>query len=247
MAAALAVAQTAAPPATPPANPGPQAAAAPEPALAAPEPAPRAQPPPTEVPKGLPPVSGSRRSALEKQKASVSLQRQAIRRQAETAGNWMRPFEGAKYVDTACEPIGDTIVAPLIAGASQAQNLKPEVLRAVIDEESGFHPCAVSSRGAEGLMQLMPDTAEQLGVRDPFDPRQNIEGGAKFLKELLDRYGGDLAKALAAYNAGPALVDEAGGVPDLLETQNYVQSILEKLGAGRSGRPVETRLKPPEN
>lgn len=96
-------------------------------------------------------------------------------------------------------------------------------------------------------MQLMPDTAEQLGVRDPFDPRQNIEGGAKFLKELLDRYGGDLAKALAAYNAGPALVDEAGGVPDLLETQNYVQSILEKLGAGRSGRPVETRLKPPEN
>ena len=79
-------------------------------------------------------------------------------------------------------------------------------------------------------MQLMPDTLSLFGVKDPFDSKQNIDAGAKYLKQMIDRYKGDLAKALGAYNAGPATVDEAKGVPDIPETRNYVNAILESLG-----------------
>lgn len=169
------------------------------------------------------------RQSLERQKASVAAQRQSIRRQAELAGDWMLPFDGARYVDTPCEPIADAVVSPIIESASKAQKVEPKLLRAVIDQESGFHPCAMSSTGAKGLMQLMPETANQFSVRDVFNPRENIEAGATFLKQLLDRYNGDLPQALAAYNAGPRRVDESGGIPDIPETRNYVESILGKL------------------
>src|SRR5205085_361018 len=97
-------------------------------------------------------------------------------------------------------------------------------------QESGSRPCAVSAKGAQGLMQLMPATSQQFGVADPFDARQNIQAGAKFLKQLLTRYGGDVTKALAAYNAGPGRVDQAGGaVPGIPETIHYVSSILSSL------------------
>jgi len=79
-------------------------------------------------------------------------------------------------------------------------------------------------------MQLMPQTIQDLGVEDPFDPRENVEAGAKFLKQLLDKYKGDLAQALGAYNAGPAAIDEAGGIPEMTETRDYVDAILKKLG-----------------
>jgi soluble lytic murein transglycosylase-like protein len=101
----------------------------------------------------------------------------------------------------------------------------------VIGQESAFHPCAVSSKGAQGLMQLMPEVASRLGVKDVFDPKQNVAAGAQYLKELLDKYKGDLSKALAAYNAGPTAVDQANGIPDIPETRQYVESILGQLNA----------------
>jgi soluble lytic murein transglycosylase-like protein len=120
----------------------------------------------------------------------------------------------------------------------------------MIGQESAFRPCAVSAKGAEGLMQLMPETAAELGVADPFDPRQNLDGGARFLKQLLDKYKGDLPQALGAYNAGPKTVDESGGVPDLQETREYVDAILAKAGlkpAEQPAKPADAPAKPAES
>ena len=100
------------------------------------------------------------------------------------------------------------------------------LVRAVIRMESGGQTSAVSPKGAMGLMQLMPGTARMLGVEDPFDPVQNLEGGIKYLSQLSDKYQGDLVKTLAAYNAGPGRVDSYGGVPPFAETQNYVKNVL---------------------
>lgn len=100
------------------------------------------------------------------------------------------------------------------------------LVRAVIRMESGGKADAVSHKGAMGLMQLMPGTAKMLGVDDPFDPVQNLEGGIKYLSQLSDKYEGDLTKTLAAYNAGPGRVDAYGGIPPFAETQKYVRSIL---------------------
>lgn len=113
--------------------------------------------------------------------------------------------------------------------ASRETGLSVRLLEAVAEAESGLNPRAVSPAGALGLMQLMPETARALGVRDPFDLRENVLGGARYLRGLLDRYGGDLVKALAAYNAGPGAVDRYGGVPPYRETQEYVKKILGKL------------------
>jgi soluble lytic murein transglycosylase-like protein len=129
-----------------------------------------------------------------------------------------------------CLPIAEEEASNLIDAAASKQALSPALLWSVIKHESAFRPCAVSMTGAQGLMQLMPATAEQLGVTDPFDPRQNIQGGAAFLRQLLNRYGGDLKLALGAYNAGIGRVEASGGIPNLAETQNYVSGILEDLG-----------------
>jgi soluble lytic murein transglycosylase-like protein len=103
------------------------------------------------------------------------------------------------------------------------------LIRAVIKQESGGRSCAVSAKGAKGVMQLMPDTAAELGVADAFDPKQNIDGGVKLLKSLLTKYGGDVSLALAAYNAGSAAVDKDHAIPKIPETVNYVSDILEEL------------------
>jgi soluble lytic murein transglycosylase-like protein len=116
--------------------------------------------------------------------------------------------------------------AATIANAAKRHELDPALLSAVVGQESGFHPRAVSGAGAMGLMQLMPETARALGVRDPFDPAQNVDGGAKYLRGLIDRFHGRLDFALAAYNAGPGTVDKFGGVPPYPETQAYVKNIL---------------------
>ena len=117
-----------------------------------------------------------------------------------------------------------------IADAAQAYALKPELLEAVAWAESRFRADALSPKGARGVMQLMPETARDLGV-DAADLRQNVRGGAAYLSAMLGRFGGDLAKGLAAYNAGPGAVERFGGVPPFAETRAYVASIMGRLNA----------------
>jgi soluble lytic murein transglycosylase-like protein len=183
-------------------------------------------------------------AAIEKQKKSVS-------RQVEQAKPQANPPEPQSWFTHAwpVEPLADTTqalpVAPieepqcaqmraeqlqsLLQQASREHSVKEDLLRAVMEKESGYRPCAVSPKGALGLMQLMPATAEELGVRDPFDPKENLNAGARHLRRLLDHYKGDVALALGAYNAGAARVDSAKGVPAIPETKNYVTEILSKL------------------
>jgi soluble lytic murein transglycosylase-like protein len=137
----------------------------------------------------------------------------------------------SQIADVDCDAVPETSVAPFLLEAAQREGLEPRLLTAVIQQESAFRPCAVSDKGAQGLMQLMPDTSARLTVKDPFDAKQSIDGGAKYLKELMTRYSGNLALALGAYNAGPDKVDQAGGiVPNIPETTSYVNGILTKLG-----------------
>lgn len=114
---------------------------------------------------------------------------------------------------------------PLVGSIAQRYGLDTEFILRIIEAESGGNPNAVSPRGAIGLMQLMPDTARALGVQNPYDPVQNIEGGVRYLRHLLDRFG-DRRLALAAYNAGPGNVQRYGGVPPFPETIRYLQKIL---------------------
>jgi hypothetical protein len=114
----------------------------------------------------------------------------------------------------------------MVAGAGERHQIDPDFINSVIRAESGFHSNAVSKKGAQGLMQLMPGTASQLGVANPFDPNSNVEGGTKYLRELLERYNFDPVKALAAYNAGSKRVDKYHGVPPYYETQAYIARII---------------------
>ena len=114
----------------------------------------------------------------------------------------------------------------VVNSASAAYHLDPDLVNTVIHAESGFNPHAVSPKGARGLMQLMPSTASALGVKDAFDPEENVGGGSRYLRELLERYNFDLVKALAAYNAGPQRVEQYNGVPPFHETRAYVARIV---------------------
>jgi soluble lytic murein transglycosylase-like protein len=127
---------------------------------------------------------------------------------------------------------------PLVQEYSTRQAISPDLVRAVIQVESGFNPRARSPKGAMGLMQLMPDTARELGVADPYDPADNIRGGTLYLRRLLDRFDGDEELALAAYNAGPGAVDKYGRqVPPYRETREYVK----KVGSATGGAPPTVR------
>lgn len=117
-------------------------------------------------------------------------------------------------------------VIDIVKGAGDKHGVDPDFLSSVVHAESSFNPNAVSPKGARGLMQLMPDTANKLGVKDSFDPESNIDGGARYLRALLDRYNGDAVKALAAYNAGALRVQQYNGVPPYAETRAYVRRIV---------------------
>lgn len=121
---------------------------------------------------------------------------------------------------------GNADIDALIEQYSAKNGLDSAFVKAVIKQESGFQPKITSHCGAMGLMQLMPATANSLGVKDAYDPEQNIAGGTKYLKGLLDRFGGDKSLALAAYNAGPNAVAKYNGIPPYKETQNYVKNIM---------------------
>ena len=131
----------------------------------------------------------------------------------------------------------------LIEEHSRRHSLRPELVRAVIQVESGFNPRALSPKGAMGLMQLMPATARELGVTNAFDPDDNIRGGTRYLRLLLDKYDGDERLALAAYNAGPGAVDKYGRqVPPYRETEKYVQKVGSKAGPGADAASIVPRL-----
>ena len=169
---------------------------------------------------------------------SIARQRAAVQKQAGSSfltGFFMGPFTATAPGSADCDPLPADQLDPLIESAAQKTGVDSRLVRGVIEKESGGRPCALSARGAEGLMQLMPETADEFDVQDPFDPKQNVEAGTKLLKALLDRYNNDASLALGAYNAGPRRVDQEGGVPLIPETVDYVAAILDKLGLDKLG------------
>jgi soluble lytic murein transglycosylase-like protein len=213
---------TPAAPQTKPPDPKQQSAAQSAPAETPPSP----QPDPTAVKSAM-------AESLAKQRVALMQQVAAVMGKAPTPA---ASFYTVPWVETPvpfsvppCDPMPAAELDKLVEQSSQQERVKPDLIRGVIAEESGARPCAVSWKGAQGLMQLMPATSEQFGVKDPFDPRQNVEAGAKLLKQLLTKYKDDVNLALAAYNAGEGRVDKDGGVPQIAETQNYVTDIQSKL------------------
>src|ERR1700722_9888167 len=159
-------------------------------------------------------------ASIAKQRASVEQQIKSIKSPAPPAipSPFAVPVQGFTVPPPAafaCEPVAQPELSKMIDNVAREHSVDAALVREVARQESGFHACAVSPKGAEGLMQLMPATQTQLQVQNPFSAEQSLEAGSKLLKQLLDRYHGDLSQALSAYNAGPGTVDRAGGVPEI--------------------------------
>jgi soluble lytic murein transglycosylase-like protein len=190
-----------------------------------------AQPPAdfeASVRAAMAPSIAQQRAAVQKQAASFRAAVGPVARSSDSSF-FTVPFPPVEMGAADCDVLPEAQLDPLIQSAAQKTGVDAQLVRAVIDKESAGRPCALSAQGAEGLMQLMPATAEDLDVEDSFDPKQNVEAGAKLLKSLLERYHNDPALALSAYNAGPERVDQQGGVPAIPETVDYVATILDKL------------------
>ena len=136
----------------------------------------------------------------------------------------------------AATPQATPAIEQLVQTNSASQGVDPDLIRAVMANESAFDPNATSSAGAQGLMQLMPQTAAEVGVTNSYDPSQNVAGGTRYLRTLLDRFGGNLTNAVAAYNAGPEAVDKYNGVPPYPETQSYVKNVLDTYKQYKAGQ-----------
>ena len=150
----------------------------------------------------------------------------------------LRGFVPDEVIEEVLAPAAaGTDVRALAIAAARRHGLDPNLVLAVVAVESGFQADAVSHKGAQGLMQLMPATARDLGVADAFDPAQNLDGGTRYLRMLVARYGGDLGKALAAYNAGPGAVTRHGGVPPYRETHHYIDRVLKRYQRARPVQP----------
>jgi hypothetical protein len=209
--------------------------------------------------------AGPQASLEERMRKSIEQQKRSVRRQVgesdDAADSWFTvpwprqgaPVHGPVALPPAersapaalksaarpdCNPFVPSDLDGLIRTAAEREGYTSELLHAVIRHESAYHPCAVSPKGALGLMQLMPETARTLGVVDPLDPVENVNAGSKFLGQLLERYSGDLALALGAYNAGPGAVDRYGGIPPYEETKDYVRRILKDLSNREPSREV---------
>jgi len=184
------------------------------------------------------------RAAVAAMSNSIGTQKRSVARQPrpqslgpETFRPGLQPPAPAGAM--ACDSLSSSDITALVDSAAARTSVSAELIQSVMRQESGFRPCAVSPRGAMGLMQLIPGTAAELGVQDAFDPEQNVIGGARLLNQLLNRYGGDLSMTLSAYNAGVRPVDAAGGVPMIPETIDYVSRILSRLPS-KSGKPLGT-------
>lgn len=185
----------------------------------------------TAQPQASPPSSTAQLESIQKQWAAIQIQRSsAERHRTLTVPETAAPSPPPLASRLSCDPVPSPSLDAMIRRSSARHGIEPSLIEAVVRQESGGFPCALSPKGAMGLMQLMPSTALTLGVDNPFEPESNLDGGVRFLRNLLDRYQGDWALALGAYNAGPRRVDESGGVPRIPETQAYVRSVLNRAG-----------------
>jgi soluble lytic murein transglycosylase-like protein len=131
-------------------------------------------------------------------------------------------------------------ISGLVEQTADRLQIDPQLVHAIIKVESAYDPLAISRKGAKGLMQLIPETAQRFGVANPFDPKENIQGGVSYLKYLLDLFGGDLPRSLAAYNAGEGAVQRSGGIPAFAETQDYVRKVthIYQATSSQAGAPA---------